>query len=75
MQFPIGYYDESSPRAGLRHEHDALSRDVVAGDYTRGIQVPKQSPGATMHSSHATLLLSFAAIGIPAGRSLAHSGK
>ena len=57
MQFPIGYYiDESSPRAGLRHEHDALSRDDVAADHTRAIQVPKQSPDATVHSSHHTAL-------------------
>ena len=66
MQTPTGYYDDGSP--GLRHEHDALSRDDVAADHTRAIRVPKQSPDAMMHSSHATMLLRFAAIGIaPAG--------
>ena len=62
VQTPIGYYDDGSP---------GLSRDDVAADRTRAIQVPKQSPNATMHSSHATMLLRFAAIGIlvaPAGQ-------
>lgn len=56
MQFPIGYYDESSPRAGLRHEHDASSRDDVAADHTRAVLVPKQSPDATMLSLRSGVL-------------------
>lgn len=63
VQTPIGYYDDGSP---------GLSRDDVAADHTCAIRVPpKQSPDAMMHSSHATMLLRFAAIGIlvaPAGQ-------
>ena len=66
VQTPIGYYDDGSP--GLRHEHDALSKDDVAADHKRAIQVPKQSLDAMMHSSHGTMLLRFAAVDIaPAG--------